>query len=636
MPWRATSLRVINSNTLIHDKEPGRGRFHLRHHSADTVHHQGSYSSQSDSQPKDEQDASGTSKWPQWAEIHSQTEGNRRTVHCHNTVKLNSQGHSPYHNNSEAQILPSESCSNVNLSSNAEAAYPLHTDKRSHQLSTVCTQSSITSSGGPISCQLQRDLTKFTSSLTLASPRRSPEISHRGTTVIGTFDFHDREGTPSLLPCEEPLSSFSNCSLSGEQDGPTLLATFNFLGCSHPAPPMASCQAPVESQSSLTDSFTSLEDGKHLLAVFDFTKPGTERPPPPLALRPPPINTQRPGVTTAKKSDHPHAQGHASAASQKPTAVFPNKSVQSFRQKLTSSSIQKSSPVHLQSSTAATSQIFASAHTLKSVPAAPQKSASISLKNHAPAAPQKSALATIKQSGCPAKQSLSRPNLESQQARSSVQCDQSLPPTLHQPKPFTLTKQQISTTIQLDNPPLSVDSATKRECVDYKLDMEGSSGILYHINNREATPFDIKSKGQELSHEELPSGLYSKEGSEELTQNDGHFHSAELLCVEDEKRKEEEVNEENDHAVPSAPLSKQSSLDSISQFVSRQFADWDAFSPSLSLIQSGEFWCIDRPLSPVTGVSTYTPKGKISPLFIAPHIVTFRTLHPPLINSSYL
>ncbi|XP_050690465.1 mucin-17-like isoform X3 [Eriocheir sinensis] len=611
VPWRSTSLCGINSNPLTHHKEHGKGRLQLRHHSANAVHHLGFYSAKIDSQPKYEQDSSATSKRPQWAAIGSQTKGSPRAggVVCYrSTVSLNPQTHSPSNNNLASQILPSASRGSANLSPDAEAAQSLHTQKRPQQSPTVCAQGSFTSSSGPVPCQFPRELKTFTSSLSPASPSLFPKGCHQGTTVVGTFNFQDRSEMPSLLASGEPLSSLSNGSQSGEEEGPTLLATFNFLGSPHPAPPMASRKAPAEGLSSLTDSFTSLEDGKHLLAVFDFTKPGTQRPPPPLALRPPPTNTQRPKVTTTKKSDHPHVQGRATTASQKSTLASPNKHVQSPRQKLASSSQQKSSFAHPKSPTAANSQKFASPHVPKSVPAAPQKSASFASAKHVPAAPQKSKFVS-EQSGCPAKQSLSPSTLESQRARSSAQRNGSLPTTPCQFQPPT--KQQTSTPTQPDMSPLHANSSTNRECDGRKVDMEGSSGTPYHIIDRETTPNDSERKGQESSHKKLATGCDSKAGNgEDLTRIDDHFLSVELLCMEDQRQREEEVEEESDHAVPLASVSKQSSLDSISQFVSRQFADWDACSPALSLIQSGEFWSTDRPFSPVAGASTHTPEGK--------------------------
>ncbi|XP_050690463.1 mucin-17-like isoform X1 [Eriocheir sinensis] len=611
VPWRSTSLCGINSNPLTHHKEHGKGRLQLRHHSANAVHHLGFYSAKIDSQPKYEQDSSATSKRPQWAAIGSQTKGSPRAggVVCYrSTVSLNPQTHSPSNNNLASQILPSASRGSANLSPDAEAAQSLHTQKRPQQSPTVCAQGSFTSSSGPVPCQFPRELKTFTSSLSPASPSLFPKGCHQGTTVVGTFNFQDRSEMPSLLASGEPLSSLSNGSQSGEEEGPTLLATFNFLGSPHPAPPMASRKAPAEGLSSLTDSFTSLEDGKHLLAVFDFTKPGTQRPPPPLALRPPPTNTQRPKVTTTKKSDHPHVQGRATTASQKSTLASPNKHVQSPRQKLASSSQQKSSFAHPKSPTAANSQKFASPHVPKSVPAAPQKSASFASAKHVPAAPQKSKFVS-EQSGCPAKQSLSPSTLESQRARSSAQRNGSLPTTPCQFQPPT--KQQTSTPTQPDMSPLHANSSTNRECDGRKVDMEGSSGTPYHIIDRETTPNDSERKGQESSHKKLATGCDSKAGNgEDLTRIDDHFLSVELLCMEDQRQREEEVEEESDHAVPLASVSKQSSLDSISQFVSRQFADWDACSPALSLIQSGEFWSTDRPFSPVAGASTHTPEGE--------------------------
>lgn len=671
-PWRAKSLRVINSNPKPYHKEAGVGRLEHRHHSADAIRSQTFYSAKVNSWQKDEQDDTTSVKQPQWAASRPQPEGGPgpgRMVRCRSTVTLNLQTCSSSHTSPTPQTLPSASCSSGNLSPDIVEALPLHTQKRSQQLSTCYTQNAITSTDGAKPCQSPNGIIMKTSASSPASPRMSPEGSHQGTTVLGTFNFQDRSRTPSLLARGEPPSSLNNCSLSTEEDGPTLLATFNFLGCPHPAPPMASRQVPAEGLSSLTDSFTSLEDGKHLLAVFDFTKPGIQRPPPPVALRPSPTNTQRPSVTSPKKPDQPRSQKCASAAPQKPTVASPKKSVQSSPQttslqkrtvaspkksvqsspqktplqKYTVASPKKSvqsspqkSPLQkptvaspkksIQSSpqkaplqkppVVATSQISVAPHIPNSVPAS-HKKCYVSSEKHAPAAPQKSTSVPAGRYSDPSKQEPPPPNSDSQRSRSPIESDGPVSPTPDQ--------SQLSTVAKQDQTPLSADLQIKRECNGRELDKENNSRTPCPTTEQEATLNTSKSRVQESSFEESSEGYHSKPGDgEKLSRVDDHFLSVELLCL-DEKRKEEE--EEGGHNIMAAPLSKQSSLDSISQFVSRQFADWDACSPTLSFIQSGEFWCTDRPLSPFSTVSTHPTKGEINEsLFPALCIFTFQAL----------
>lgn len=298
-------------------------------------------------------------------------------------------------------------------------------------------------------------------------------------------------------------------------------------------------------------------------------------------------------MTSTKKSDKYLAQKRTSAIPQKPTVTSPKKSVESPRQKLKPKSVPLQSPAIANSQTLASVQV--------------SKSASVS-ENLAPSAPQESRLASAERSGGPAKPSSSSPNLESQQACSS-----------------TAVKQQTRTTTQQNEAPLNADLPTKREYDTLQLDKEASNGIFHHTNDREATLLDNSTNEQEFLRKKLPTGCYSETcNEEELSPIDKHFLSIELMCLEKEKQKEEEVEEESGHVVPAAPLSKQSSLDSISQFVSGQFSEWDASSPALSLIQSEEFWCSDCPLS--SSISN-TPKGK--DCFVIPCTSDVHLFNPP-------
>ena len=725
-PWRAAAHTTTSGIILTgrgRPSRPGAGHPEPRHRSVDAVNYR-VFSVRSDGRRKGAPDTTVSSErrhrsvsddchgeenddgvyrsW--WAASRPQPEGGL-PYRCRSTVTLNLQMEtsSPSSSAPQTPLSPSRGV-NSTLSSGVEGPTPLHTQKRLQRSSSADTHDTVLSSDGPSSFQPYRVPISPESP---PSPSVSPEGSHLGTTVLGTYNFYDRSRTSSLLVRGDPPSILSDSSPEGEEGGPTLLATFNFLGSRHPAPPMASRLTPVDSVPSLTDSIISLEDGKHLLGVFDFTKPGMQRPPPPLALRPSltpvqrpsptpvqkpiPTASQKPACVASRKStpDPPQkpvsgstqmsaptpsqkpasdstqkspptpqkpasgsTQKSAPTSSQKPASVLTQKSTPTSSQKPASVSTQKSAPTSSQKpasvstqksaptssqkpasvstqkpasvstqkpasvstqKSAPTSQKPASDSTQKSAPTSSQKPASGSTQKPAPTPPQKSASAPGEQSAVPFKPS---------PATKSFLHDRPPPTSTHQSPPSTITEQPAKPSTATRQAPPSASHGASQFSAARTPDVEYSSRIANGALNPRTTP----ERREQVTRREPPSGGCQSQLEENTNRADDHFHSVEFLCPEEEKQKEkkqEEKEEEDGIVPPAAPLSKQSSLDSISQFVSRQFADWDACSPTLSLIQSGEFWHSDRPISPISALPR---KGKM--IFPCP-------LHLPLFVLSF-
>ncbi|KAK3849780.1 hypothetical protein Pcinc_043478, partial [Petrolisthes cinctipes] len=118
----------------------------------------------------------------------------------------------------------------------------------------------------------------------------SPTFFHHGTTVLATYNFQNRPSTPDILPINTPLQQSARSpaaatapplllSSGGTEDEddegrPTHLGTFNFQDSTKSSKPavMRNESPPSDFSSMGGDSLISLEDGKHLVGVFDFTK----------------------------------------------------------------------------------------------------------------------------------------------------------------------------------------------------------------------------------------------------------------------------------------------------------------------------------------------------------------------------
>ncbi|XP_045129393.1 mucin-5AC-like [Portunus trituberculatus] len=524
------------------------------------------------------------------------------------------------------------------------------------------------------------------------SPRVSPEGSHQGTTVLGTFNFHDRSRTPSLLARGEPPPSLSDGSPEEEESGATLLGTFNFLGSRHPAPPMASRLPPPDGVPSLTDSLISLEDGKHLLAVFDFTKPGMQRPPPPLAVRPPPAQLHRPQPTKTQKCTPTAAQNPAPVAPKKSVPASPTKRAATLSQRPATTSPQKPASVVSKKSphssptkdTPASPRKTGPAPPMKPAPGSSQKSASVPAQQPAPPSKTPSAPASLKSDASPphssqkssactvTKQSVVATTVTRHTAPPSTVTKKSEPTskvTKQSAPPTTVTKQttlpsnvtkrsETTTTVNKQSAPASAVTSKTETTKTFTKQSEITSTntkksapactvtrqtppastvtrrtdttttftkqsaqpstvtrqALYTISDDDASRSHAARTSDVESSGRTPNGIVHPKTSQttsrreqvtryqsgEPSRSDDHFHSVELMCLEGKEKENQREEDDDSSPAPPAPLSKQSSVDSISQFLSRQFTDWDSCSPALSLIQSGDFWCTDRPLSPST------------------------------------
>ncbi|XP_068207308.1 uncharacterized protein [Palaemon carinicauda] len=105
----------------------------------------------------------------------------------------------------------------------------------------------------------------------------------RTRNVVGTFNFLER-GSPDNLyvkNSDEQPDSFGDSFVS-VYGGITSLATFNFVDRreSTSKATLIRDRTAEEEVPSLNDSFVSLEDGKHLVGVFDFTKCSGKKTPP--------------------------------------------------------------------------------------------------------------------------------------------------------------------------------------------------------------------------------------------------------------------------------------------------------------------------------------------------------------------
>ncbi|XP_063853882.1 mucin-2-like [Scylla paramamosain] len=820
-PWRAAAHTTIRGTAVLDRGRPGRpgeSRPEPRHHSVDAVSRRvfsvrGAAHRKAQPDPAangrrhrsvgdaghGEEDNDGSHRlW--WTASRPQPEGGLggwKPVRCRSTITLNLQTETSSAGSAAPQAPLSPSRSVNTTPSSGVGDKPQQSKERLQRSFSAESHTTAPRGGGASPRQpCYRPATPEIS----ASPRVSPEGSHQGTTVLGTFNFHDRSRTPSLLARGEPPSSLNDCSPEGEEDGPTLLGTFNFLGSRHPAPPMTSRLPPPDGVPSLTDSLISLEDGKHLLGVFDFTKPGMQRPPPPLAVRPPPAPVQRPQPTPAQKCTAAAAQKPAPVTPKKSVPASPTKSAATSSQKPAATSPQKPASVAFKKSSHSSPTKDTPASPRKSAPSPPAKPAPSPTKD-TPASPRKSApsppakpapgsrqksapvpsqqyAALSKTSSAPTnlkcdepsrhssqqfsalivtKQSVPAPTVTEQSTPPSTVAKQTTPPSTVTKKSettsavtkqsapattatkrtappstvfrksettttvnkqstlasavteksettTTVTKQsatasavtkksETTTTVTKQSAPAS--SVTKKSettttvtkqsapasAVTKKLEStttvtkqsstaptvtkksETTSTIIKKsapastdteqvapastvnrktettttVTKQSAQPstvtrqalYSIPDDGASRSSAartpdvegsgRTPNGILHPKTNqttsrmEQVTRHqcnepsraDEHFPSIELLCLEGkEKETQEEEEEEEDDSShgPPAPLSKQSSLDSISQFVSRQFADWDSCSPALSLIQSGEFWCTDRPLSPSTAL----------------------------------
>ncbi|KAG7177679.1 hypothetical protein Hamer_G008332, partial [Homarus americanus] len=110
-----------------------------------------------------------------------------------------------------------------------------------------------------------------------ASPCNSPGSCHGGASVLATFNFQQRQNTTNLAvkSGRHDLPDSLRASPVGGHSGTTVLGTFNFVGRndSLQAAVLKKQMPPEDELPSLSDSITSLEDGKHLVGVYNFTQP---------------------------------------------------------------------------------------------------------------------------------------------------------------------------------------------------------------------------------------------------------------------------------------------------------------------------------------------------------------------------